>query len=530
MNSGNTTQASKAAPGSATIGAQRIRAGSNTVISVIGAAVILIAINYLGMRHYARGDWTSSGIYTLSDKSTKTLQAVEKDIQLYALWSQADPRFLDVKELLDRYMAATPRIKLEVVDPDLNQDRMEFIINRYGAKMRDIGGGMMAIEASIIAVSGENVKFVSSADFEDFSNDMLGGHGGHEAPEEMSSYKAEQALTAAILNVTSGEQAKICFTQGHGEWGFEGFSGRGLGALKEGLVQDGYKVEAVSTRGASRIPPGCDAVVVVGPQNAFIEEESSMLDAYLRRGGRLLLLLDPVIDRNQFVPTGLERLAARSGIKLSQDVILETDPRRLVSSSPFTFTASEFTSHQAVKQLAIPDSVGAEIKKQLGAYPVVFSMARSLALKEDSDTVADVLAKSSESSWGEVDLASLGTGESVPSKDQYDSQGPNVVAIAASLPTQGGKDEGGRLVVVGDSDFLSEELFVNAGLNNRDFWSGLVGWLTSRGDLISIAPKNPEHVRLNLTENDIKSIWQIVIGEILFCIVLGVVVWMKRRS
>ncbi len=520
----NTTKETRGAGGP-----QRVRAGSNTVVSIVGAAVILIALNYLSIRHYVRADWTSAGIYTLSDKSTKMLHAVQKDVQIYTMWSKTDPRFQDVKELLDRYAAATTKLKLEVIDPDLNQDRMEFIVSRYGAKMRDMGGGMMAIEAAVIIVSGENVKFVSSSEFENFNQDMMGG-GGQDQEDKVSGYKAEQAISSAILSVTSDSQAKVCFSQGHGEWVFEGFGGRGLGSLKEGLVQDGYKVEAVVTTGASRVPKGCDLLAVVGPAKAFMEEEAALLDAYLVRGGRLLLLLDPIIEGDRFGATGLEQLAARYGIKLSRDVVFETDPRRLVSPSPFTFTASEFTPHDSVKQLILPDSVGEDIKEQLGAYPVVFSMTRSLKLREGTDTVANVLARSSASSWGEVDLASIGTGESVPTKDQYDTVGPAAVAMAASLPSEGDKDEGGRLVVVGDSDFLAEELFVNAGLNNQDFWSGLVGWLTSRGDLISIAPKNPEHVRLSLTADDMGIVWQLVIGEILFFIVLGVVVWLRRRS
>jgi len=503
----------------------RVRAGTNAAVSLIGAAVILLAVNYLTMRHYSRSDWTSSGLYTLSDKSLKMLDSLEKDVQIHTLWSQADERFLDVKELLDRYAAASKRLSLEVVDPDLDQERMQLLIGRYGAKMRDMGGGMMAIEASVIVVSGDNVKFVSSADFEDFSGEMSGGPSGHD--QGVSGYKAEQAISSAILNVTAESQAKICFTQGHGEWVFEGYGGRGLGSLREGLKQDGYQVEAITTTGASRVKPGCDLVVVAGPDKAFMTEEESLLDKYLTRGGRLLLLLDPIIDGVELAPTGLEPLTARHGIKLSRDVILETDPRRLVGPSPFTFMASEFTPHDAVRQLIIPENAGAG---DLSAYPVVFSTSRSLGLKEETETVTEVLSRSSSISWGEVDVAALSSGEGAPTKDQYDNPGPAALALAASLPTKTEKEESGRLVVVGDSDFLAEELLVNASLGNRDFWSGIVGWLTSREDLISIAPKNPEHVRLNLTTEDVGTVWQVVVGEVLFFIVLGVVVWLRRRS
>ncbi|MDJ0765501.1 MAG: Gldg family protein [Myxococcota bacterium] len=513
----------------ANIKKERVRAGSNATISLVGAAVILLAVNYLGMRHYTRSDWTASGIYTLSEKSIKMLNTLEAEVHLFVLWSQSDPRFPDVKELMDRYAGGTVKVKMEVLDQDLNPERFQWILDRYGAKLRDVGGGAMAVEASVIVVSGDNVKFVTSSEFEDFGGDMMGGSMG-QADQEVSGYKAEQAISSAILSVTAKTQDKICFTQGHDEWAFEGFGGRGLGAIKEGLIQDGYKVAAMTTLGASRIPTDCRLVAVVGPQRAFNKDEAALLGAYLERGGRLLLLLDPIVSGTDFLPTGLESLAAKHGIGLAPNIIIEVDPRRLVGPSPLAFTASEFTSHTAVAQLVLPDSVGQEIKAQIGVYPVIFSMARSLEIKSDSDVVAEPLVKSSADSWGEVNLSSLGAGESMPAQDGEDAKGPATIAAVASLGDPGEEKKGGALVVVGDSDFLADELFVNASLNNRDFWSGLVGFLTAREDLISIAPKNPEHVHLNLTPDDVGMFWRVVIGQILFFIVLGIVAWMRRRS
>lgn len=510
---------------------RRGRAASNAIVSIIGAAVILVALNYLGMRHYVRSDWTSAQIYTLSDKSEKVLGSISEEVQIYLLWSQGDPsgRYADVKEILSRYAAASSKLKVEVLDMDLNRERVQLILDRYGARVRQDEFGRQGIEAGVFVVSGENVQFVSSSEFEDVGGDMPGA-----PPEEenLSGFKAEQALTSAVLQVTSDNHPVVCFTQGHGEMVLEGFGGRALGHIKDGLVQDGYKVKAINTVGVSRVPDSCDIVAVVGPQSGFMEDEAALLQEYLKGGGRLLLLLDPVIEGNRFVQTGLERLTAQNGIKLSSDILFETDVKKLVSSSPLMFMASEFTPHGAVKQMSLPQGVVDQLGQERGsAYPVVFSMARSLSLKDGTDVVADVLARSSGESWGEVDLNSLGTGDTVPAKDQYDTPGPAAIAMAAVLPGKTPDDQSaGRLVVVGDSDFLLEELFVSAGLFNRDLWSGLVGWLTARSELISIAPKNPEHVRLSLTEDDMSFIWQIVISEVLFFVVLGVFVWMRRRS
>ncbi|MCK9461314.1 MAG: GldG family protein [Proteobacteria bacterium] len=506
-------------------GARAIR-GSNAAISVIVAGAILVMLNFLAMRHYARADWTSSGMYTLSDKTAKTVGALGKDVEMHVLWSQGDPRYADVKEVIDGYAALSARVKVEVVDPDVSPERVRMIIDKYGAKVQVTELGQMGIEAGVFVVSGGNVKFVASNELEDMGGEMFDEGGGGD--EGLSEFKAEQQLTSAILRVISEEQATVCFTQGHGEWEFEGFGPRALRHLKDALRQDSYKVEAITTAGATKVPGTCGLVVVAGPARAFMDEEAALLDRHLESGGRLLLLLDPIVEGEALLPTGLEGLAAKRGIRLDNDFMLETDPRRLVSESPVTFLVSEFTAHDAVKALAVPESAGREIREQLGAYPVVVSAARSLSAVDGGEIVADVLARSSADSWGETDVASLGIGDRVPEKGQADVSGPATLAMAVALAAKG-EGEGGRLVVIGDSDFLNEELYLSASLYNRDLWSGAVGWLTAREDLISIAPKNPERVRLALTEDDVGTIWMIVIGEIALMLILGVAMWLVRR-
>lgn len=510
---------------------ERLRTGSNVVISIIGAAVILVAVNYLAMRHYKRADWTESGLYTLSDKSAKVLETLDKDTMLYALWSGGDPsgRFEDVKEILDRYAAVSPRLKVEMVDPDLNPDRVKMIINRYGARIHQDEHGRAGVEAGVFVVSGDNVKFVSSMDFED-TDDMWGQMEGNTG-DNVSGFNAEQSLTSAILQVTSDFQPKVCFTQGHDEWGFESLGGgQSLSHIKDNLIQDGLKVDAFTTIGASRIPKGCDVIVTVGPQKAFLPEEAALLERFVKQGGKLLLFLDPLISGTSFESTGLESLTAEFGIKLNRDLIFEADPRRLIGASPVSLVASEFTNHEAVKHLSLPDSVGANIKAEVSAYPVAFSAARSLSAVPDAPQIVTTLASASKDAWGETDAASFSTADAIPAKDQYDTQGPPALAMASALPDTGNGKTGGELYVVGDSDVLLPELFVNAALSNRDFFSGLIGKLVKRPELISIAPKNPEHVRLNLSEDDLGTVTKLIWGEILFFVLLGIAVWLRRRS
>jgi hypothetical protein len=502
--------------------------GLNAAISVLGAAAILLMVNYLSLRHYVRGDWTAAGIYTLSGKSIKVTAGLERDVQIFAMWSQADQRFADVKELLDGYLGHSRRVTFEIVDPDLARDRAQLLIQRYGGKVLTDGVNT-GYETGLFVVSGDNVKFLAATEFEDNSAmDQFGG--GGDGAAGLSGYMAEQKITSALLRVTAERQSKICFVQGHGEWSLDGFGGRSLGHVRDELIQDSFRVEAIATAGASRIPAGCDLAVVAGPRRALMEDEAALLGRFLERGGRLLLLLDPIIDGERFAPTGLERLAAENGIRLGNDLVIEVDPRRLVSPSAETFLVSEFTAHPAVRQLAVPASVDATVRERVSAFPVVLSSVRSLAADREAEVISEPLAQSSAAAWGEVDLSFIGDAAKPPEKDQYDAEGPAVLAMTAARPDGPAGEPGGRLAVVGDSDFLGEEFYAHASFYNRDFWSGLVGWLTAREELISIAPKNPEHVRLDLTGDDFLTIAAVLLGELLLGVGVGVAVWVRRRS
>lgn len=500
---------------------RHLRAGFNVLISVVGALAILVAVNYLSLRHYATADWTAGGLFTLSDKTLKVLESLEKDVEMHVVWSKQDPTYSKLKGIVDRYAAASKRVSVEIVDPDLSRERLELLIGQYGAKLTDLGGGAMAMEASVIVVSGDNVKFTGAPDFED---QAMGSMAGEDPDSGSSGFKAEQALTSAILTVTSGKQSKLCFTQGHDERSLSGFGAEALGHIKDALTQDGLKAEPLTLLGASRVPESCDAVVVAGPSRAFLDEEAQLLVTYVDKGGKLLLLLDPVAKTDSVAPTGLEKLCADRGIKLGADFIVETDPRRLVSQSPLTFLASEITGHAAVKHLVLPDGAAADQQ----AYPVVFTTVRSLSPKDGASVIAEPLAKTSADAFGETDIASLVTGTAMPTKGSGDIEGPLTLAMAATLAGPDGKSHG-ELVVVGDSDFLAQELFVSAGLANRDLWSGLVGHLVAKQELVSIAPKDPKAASLSLSEDDLQRIVVVLIASVLVFIVLGVMVYMRRR-
>jgi hypothetical protein len=85
-------------------------------------------------------------------------------------------------------------------------------------------------------------------------------------------------------------------------------------------------LNANETKGGADIPADCSVLVIVDPTEDFLKAELDSIERYLRRGGRLALMLDPRgrPDMGPFAPpprgkpraepTGLVALAARFGV------------------------------------------------------------------------------------------------------------------------------------------------------------------------------------------------------------------------
>jgi ABC-type uncharacterized transport system involved in gliding motility auxiliary subunit len=72
------------------------------------------------------------------------------------------------------------------------------------------------------------------------------------------------------------------------------------------------------------VPADATVLVVAGPRTDFFPAEIDMLRAYLARGGKLFLLLDPP-DRPDSPPlTNLVALSAEWGIEVGNNIVVDT--------------------------------------------------------------------------------------------------------------------------------------------------------------------------------------------------------------
>ena len=481
----------------------KVLTASTTAVAIILALALTLMVNWLGYRHYYRADWTAAKMYTLSDKTLSTLKALHNEVQVIVFMTPQTPLYEDTKELLQRYAAANPKVKLEFIDPDREPLRTQQLAQEFGVSAAN----------TVVFAAEDRKKYVSSDQLAEY--DYSGFQMGQQP--RMKGFKGEEQFTAAILAVDNPRQPKVCVASGHGEHPLDDFGRSGLSQFKEALLRDNLQAEAV-TLFAGTVPEGCDVLVIAGPTAPYTEGEKTALRSYLGGGGRLLVLLDPMLGGQQ-QSSGLEPLLQSYGIETRNSVVI--DPaRRLPFFDLSAVYAADFRAH--------PVTTGLE------GLAVLLPVVRSVATVEAAGATSSILLATSEAGWGETNLTRLlASGEA--GKDDADVPGPVPLAVAAEAKQDEAVDKQGkvtatpwRVVVVGDADFLTNDYLVNAG--NRSFALNAVNWLAQRDESLGIAPRQPEQVSLFLSQAQMRAITLIsLVGLPGLAMVVGVAVWWRRR-
>jgi ABC-type uncharacterized transport system involved in gliding motility auxiliary subunit len=463
---------------------------------------LLAIVNYFSSKYYKRFDWTGSHVYTLSPKSREVLRQLHQDVDVVMLMPPEQNVFEPTRELLQRYAAASTRLHLRVIDPEKNPALADELIRNYGVT-----------SFGVVFASSKDPKdrrMVAATDLAEF--DYSGMQMGQQP--EMTGYKGEPLFTSALLQLTEGRKPKILFTTGHGEHSLDDTRPPGLSSAREILGRDNFDIEEWASLGKAAVPPSTDLVVVAGPSGAFLQPELNALSAYVRAGGRLLILLDPTLAGAGLVDTGLEGWLAGHGVKVGRDIVV--DP-----ANPMPFYGSE--------TLFVKDYGEHPITKALrsGNLPVLVSLARSVA-KGDAPAGANVkvteLLRTSSDGWGETDLAHLDQVK----KDDKDVPGPVSLGVAVEIKGGAGARPA-RLVVYGDSDFATNQL-VRADGNDATLLANSLNWLVERETLLGIPPRKTEQVRLSLTAGELHTVWALSLLLLPgLAVAAGIYVHFRRR-
>jgi ABC-type uncharacterized transport system involved in gliding motility auxiliary subunit len=464
------------------LGQRSTRYGAGALVYTVLFVALVVGSNYLSWRHNHRWDVTEAGVYTLAPQSKKVVEGLKEDLTMTAfVEGGVDP---GLAGLLESYRYAAPsRVHFQLVDPDKKPDLVD--------QMK------ITTLRSVHLRHGQEAFVVTNP--------------------------TEESLTNGIIRVTGAEKKVVYFTEGHGEADLKNQQDpKGYSAAKLALEQENYEVKPLLLPATEKIPADASVLAMVGPDRPLNAHELGMLEAYLGRGGRLLVLAGPRQG------TELGALLDKWGVKLGNDIVIDREVRLFEGPRLGVVPiAQTYGTHPITENF-----------RDITVYPQTRTVEPSVDGKKGLQATA--LVKTSNSSWAEANVDDVFS-KGLASLDPSDRKGPLGIAVAASGKLRdlgiepaaegGGKaPEEARLVVFGSAMFADNQQFVQSRLNG-DLFLNAVGWLVGQEELVSIRSRSVRASRAELTPAQMGQLFYLsvlIVPQLL--IALGITVWWQRKS
>ncbi|MFB0846213.1 GldG family protein [Paenibacillus oleatilyticus] len=459
-----------------------IRGTNATVLSLAVIGIFIVLTIFLNSVKGLQVDLTQNKKFTLSDQTTQTLKALDKDVHIISLTSdQTDPYIKrQVVDLVQEYKKRNGKITF---------DEYDMIKQPAIAKQYEVDpSGTLVVE------SGTQKKTIYYYDM------FLPG-------QQQGQYKfsGEEKLTQALVNLNSKEKSKVYFLSGHNEIPLSS-----MNMWKSGLEGENYEVKDLNLLREGKIPDDASMLFIIGPENDVSDKEAELIKTYLNGKGKLYLAL----GFNKDMATNwknIDAIMAAYGIKDQHAVAIE--PRQSMLYDPLTIIP-EYGSHT--------------ITSKLQQYDLLTMMTLAVSLNADqpvADFPVTSILKTTAQAYGETDLKTLAN-SSRSTKDANDVKGPLNLGYVVE-----DKDKKPKAVVLGGSTLFDDRVIAQQG--NRDFALNTVGWLQEQQNQVTIRPREGDAIQtamLTAGQGNMIFYGTVLVFPFLFLIAGGVIWWRRRKG
>ena len=329
-------------------------------------------------------------------------------------------------------------------------------------------------------------------------------------------YPSERNITSAVMRLARERAIRIYFTVGHGEIDLASEADAGFSGVASMLRDQGFEPQALVGPANAEVPADADVVVVAAPERDLMPEELAVLERYLARGGRMLVLADAGQSSNfysEFLP--------RHGFVLPPGVVLDAASSPLLKDAkPVNVLVYTFEPYNPVT------------RNLSNRTMVLMPRARPVELgrKPAEDDKLDRAAYASKRAWVSPNLALAAAGrENEPPAGVERGEVP--VVATGRYPRGEGDDAARepRIVVIGDRDFVSNRLL--EALYNRDLFMNAVRWLSNDETHIALGDKGwtPNQDPLTLQQT-VAYFYFLAFALPEALLLLGIFAWWRQRS
>lgn len=461
---------------------------SKTIILIIIILALFIGITITMQKlQLTPIDLTADKLFTLTEESKQKVKDIEKEINIFFVGYTDEDSTLD---LAKQYTKVNDKIKIESVTATDRPD----LVQKYGIETNSQG---------IIVEAGERYKVLASSDLYTYDN---------------STYEtinvAEEKLTAAIKSVSVEQLPKVYFLSGYSEFSLN----TGMQYLNMYLENEVNEVQSLDILSQGKVPEDCNTLVVLSPEKDFDDIATNAITDYINKGGNILWL-NAATTRNLDL-TNVNKILALYGVNpFESGIIRETDNSKMVSGSPDLIMPEVQYSDVTSK---IYDSEGLIFINATKINVVDSEKLETLGIEKTD------LITTSENAYFRKNFE-------ISSQTIQDGEEKGKLLVGAKLDKTISEETKSTLIIYGENYFVSDYQLTQTSYTpmvayrqNKDLVLNSIAYLSDREEDIT-ARKSTGNVTYTATQLENNIILGIITIVPLLIIIIGIVVWIKRR-
>jgi len=439
----------------------------NSLVMLVLLVALATLLAWASTRYPLVIDWTRNGRHTLTEASIRVLDRMDGPISVVSYAREQTDFRKAITLFIEKFQRVKPDLSFRFQNPDNVPD-----------EIREQG----------ISINGELMIH-------------------YQGRTQHLRQATESAFINALIRLSRSGETWLAFIEGHGERNPLGQANYDLGEWGKTLETRGYQIHSLNLSEVSAIPDNTSIVVLAGPRVPLLPGENDLLIQYLKKGGKLLWLVDP--DEPAFT----QPISDYLGLKIAKGTIIDVAGKLIGISDPgiTMITASLYGQHDAVKGFG---------------FTTLFPRATALSSSNNTNWTSTPLLTTGTHTW-------LETG-ALDANSQFDAgsdqQGPLTIGLAfeRSLDNSGITGKQQRVIVIGDGDFVSNQFLGNAG--NLDLGLRFVQWLAEENNLVDIPARIATDTQLTISSVMIGVIGIFFLHVLpLVLVVTGLTLWWRRK-
>ena len=478
--------------------------GTNTILLIAILVLVVILINS-GVKKLELTpiDCTTSKEYTLTKESKERIKDISEEVELYfAGYDDDDPNV----SLGKQYHKANEKIQVEVIDLNERQD----IVSKYN---------LSTDETSVVIKNGERYKVLYSSELYTYDENYN------------TVDVAEEKITSAIINVTKEKIAKVYFLTNYSDYSINASGGMDL--FVQYLEDEVLEYENLDILVKGSIPEDCSTLVIMTPKKDFDELTTNEIIKYINKGGNILWLNSSYTEVNNL--PNVNKVLAMYGVNpFNAGYIFETDKDKtaLGYASCIVEDVEYSDVTKSLKNVVLLNCTKINIDEtkleelNVEKQDIITSSDKSYFRTDFSKTTLEVDGEENGpftigAKLTKTISAEESNKENENQEDNSDNKSQNKVES--------------RLIIFGDNNFisnaqLSAQVYPMVFLgNNKDVVLNSIAYLTDNETDITIRKNYTKESSFTATDAQKSLIVKIIFGVPIIIIIIGFVVWLKRK-